>query len=137
MAVTIQLDSPAGEFLISQGVPAHALNSTRFLALSLPGGDALTVIRPFGRAMVFIKSQFLKPDLDGDLLADRSLPLLRHELFHVQQGHKWGFISYWARHLWARVRHLNLSPKKSSVEAPAYELLNAAHAALDALGIPG
>ncbi len=136
MAIQISAASPAGQFLISQGVPVSALNSTRLRVLNWQTGDALTVMLPFGRATIFMKSRFLEVDADGSLPVSRRLPLIRHELFHVQQGQKWGFFSYWARHLWARVRHRSISAKQSSVEAPAYEVQRAAHVALDELGIP-
>lgn len=136
MAVRIRTDSPAGQFLVSQGVSASVLDSTRFRSLNWQAGDALTVVWPFGRATVFIRSRFLEADPAGDLPVDRNLPLIRHELFHVQQGQEWGFLSYWARHLWARVRHRSISAKESSVEAPAYEVHRTAHAALDEVEVP-
>ena len=131
MAVRIAPDSSAGMFLKSLGVPDYALASTTFRVLNLQLGDALTVIWPGGRPTVFIKGRFLERDTSGGLPVGRNLPLIRHELYHVEQGREWGFIGYWARHLWARVRHLSVSARSSSVEAPAYDLQRAAHAALD------
>ena len=136
MAIRIRPESPAGRFLIAQGVSATALNSTTFRTLNWQAGDALTVMWPFGRATVFIRSRFLETDSVGELPVGRRLPLIRHELFHVQQGLEWGFLSYWARQLWARLRHLSISARESSVEAPAYEAQHTAHAALDETGIP-
>ena len=131
--VRIKPESAAGQFLISQDVPEDVLNSTRFRALDWQAGDALTVVWPTRNATVFIKSRFLETDESGDLPVGRNLPLIRHELHHVHQGKQWGFIGYWARHLWARVRHFSLMAKDSSVEAPAYGLQREAHVALDEL----
>jgi hypothetical protein len=136
MSIRISEDSPAGRFFTSQGVSSEALNATKFRVLNWQAGDALTVVWPFGRATVFARSRFLETGDDGELEVSRRLPLLRHELFHVQQGLDWGFAGYWARHLWARVRHFSISAKSSSVEAPAYVAHAAAHAALDELGVP-
>lgn len=131
----IRPDSEAGQFLVGQGVTEAELNTATFRVLNWQAGDALTVVWPFGGATIFIKSSFLRPDSDGDLPVDRKLPLIRHELFHVKQGIDWGFIKYWTKHLWARVRHLSISAKSSSVEAPAYELQRTADTALDQLGL--
>lgn len=131
----IRVDSDAGKFLIDQGVKRDALEKTNFRVLNWQAGGALTVIWPFGRVTVFIKSRYLEPDSNGDLPVNRKLPLIRHEFFHVAQGEEWGFFKYWAKHLWARVRHLSISAKNSSVEAPAYVLQREAHAALDDLGL--
>lgn len=131
--VRITSTSPAGQFLISQGVSESHLDAARFTKLNWQFGDALTVVWPFGRATIFMKSRFLETDDSGEFPVGRNLGLIRHELHHVEQGHNWGFIKYWARHLWARIKHRSISAKQSSVEAPAYELQRAAYAALDAL----
>lgn len=136
MAVRIEAGSPAGQFLISQGVSEAALGAAKFRVLNWQAGDALTVMWPLGSATIFVRSRFLELGADGELEVSRRLPLLRHELFHVQQGLDWGFFGYWAKHLWARVRHRSISAKKSSVEAPAYVVQYAAHDALDQKGIP-
>lgn len=129
--VQIRSSSPAGQFLISQGVTEAALNAAGFRVLNRQFGDALTVVWPTGKAMIFMKSKFLEVDDSGELPMGRNLALIRHELHHVQQGHEWGFLKYWTRHLWARVKHRSISAKTSSVEAPAYELQRKARAALE------
>ncbi len=131
----IDPSSEARTFLISQGATEETLRSASFRVLNLQLGDALTVVWPGGKATIYLKSRFLQPDESGQLPVNRSLALIRHELHHVEQGHNWGFTGYWARHLWARVRHLSVAAKSSSVEAPAYEIQRAAYAALDEMGV--
>ena len=94
MAVRIKPTSPAGQFLLSQGVTEDVLTATTFRVLNWQAGAAITVMLPLGRAAIFVKSKYLQPDTNGDLPVNRRLPLLRHELFHVQQGKDWGFIGY-------------------------------------------
>ena len=136
MAVRIKPTTPAGQFLISQGVPETTLEAASFRVLNWQAGAAVTVMLPFGKAAVFVKSKYLQPDPNGDLPVNRRLPLLRHELFHVQQGLDWGFIMYWVKQIWARVRYMSITAPNSPVEKPAYDDHKAAHATMDQLGIP-
>lgn len=131
--VRISSNSAAGQFLISQGASESVLETANFRVLNWQFGDALTVMLPFGKATIFTKTRFIATDESGEIPVGRHLALIRHELHHVEQGREWGFFKYWARHLWARVRHGSISAKQSSVEAPAYELQRAAYVALDAL----
>lgn len=108
------------------------LKATGFRVLNRQAADALTVVWPFGKATVFIKSEFIETDDSGEIPVGWHLALIRHELYHVEQGRKWGFVGYWACHLWARVKHRSIKAKEASVEAPAYELQRAAEKALSA-----
>ena len=127
--------SEAGAFLLSQGATEDELKAANFRVLNAQFGDALTVVWPGGSATIYVKGWFLQPDESGNLPVNRALALLRHELHHVRQGREWGFLGYWSRHLWARVRHLSIAAKSSSVEAPAYEIQRAAYAALAEMGV--
>ncbi len=131
--VRISPTSAAGQFLLSQGVPESVLTAATFRALNQQMGAALTVVWPTRNATVLIKSKYIETDESGEIPVTYKLALIRHELYHVEQGQQWGFIGYWARHLWARIRHLSVMAKSSSVEAPAYELQATARDALDAL----
>ena len=44
----------------------------------------------------------------------------RHELCHVAQARRWGFLGYWRRHLAARLRTRSLLAKDDPVEVEAY-----------------
>ncbi len=129
----ISSTSPAGQFLISQGVTETVLNAAKFRALNFQAGDALTVVWPNRNATIFIRSRYIEPDESGELPVTWKLALIRHELHHVEQGQQWGFFRYWARHLWARVKYRSISAKNSPEEAPAYVLQRQARAELDAM----
>jgi hypothetical protein len=136
MAIRIKPTSAAGQFLLSQGVTEDVLNAATFRMLNWQAGAAITVMLPFGIAAIFVKSKYLQPDANGDLPVNRRLPLIRHELFHVQQGKDWGFFGYWVKQLWSRVRYMSITAPNSPVEKPAYDAQAAAHATMDQLGIP-
>ena len=127
----ISPSSAAGQFLTSQGVSESVLESAKFRVLNWQAGDALTVVWPNRNATVFVRSRYIETDDAGELPISWKLALIRHELYHVEQGQQWGFFKYWARHLWARVKHRSISAKNSSVEAPAYVLQRQARAELD------
>lgn len=136
MSVRIKPSSPAGQFLMAHGVAESVLNAATFRVLNWQTGDAVTAMLPFGKAAIFVKSKYLQPDANGNLPIDRKLTLLRHELFHVQQGFDWGFVVYWVRQLWARIRYMSITAPNSPVETPAYDAQRAVHAAMDQRGIP-
>ncbi|GEM_PF-1760116 len=95
---------------------AH-LDSTIFWGWRKPfinGG--ITLILPFGKAIVIIESRYLRRDETGELIVDRQIALLRHELCHVQQGEDWGTLGYWRRHIWARIKSRSMAAKETDVE---------------------
>ena len=114
----------AGAELQTFGVSAAHLNSPTFWGWRKPfirGG--LTVVLPFGKAIVIIESRYLRKDANGQLIIDRQLALLRHELCHVQQGEDWGALGYWRRHIWARTKSRSMAAKETDVERHCYEAL--------------
>ena len=126
----IKPDSPAGRFMLGQGVSRADLEAATIKTLNRQFGHALTVTWPWGGATIYLKESRMPNIVDGEIAVDDRLPLLRHELVHVEQGRKWGFAGYWARHLWARVRHRSVLAQTSAAERPAYEAQAAAHLAL-------
>jgi len=73
--------SAAGSELQTFGVSTGHLDRTTFWGWRKPfisGG--LTVVLPFGKAIVIIESRYLRKDADGELIIDRQIALPRHEL---------------------------------------------------------
>ena len=98
----IDPSSEAGRLLIEMGVSEEDLGATRFVRFNWQAGGAITLPIPFGGCVVLAKSRFLPAGDDGELAVGRHLALLRHEMVHVRQRKEWGFLGYWARHIWAR-----------------------------------
>ena len=114
----------AGAELQTFGVSAAHLDSTRFWGWRKPfihGG--ITLVLPMGKAIVIIEARYLRKDADGELIVDRQIALLRHELCHVQQGEDWGVLGYWSRHIWARIKSRSMGAKENDVERHCYEAL--------------
>jgi hypothetical protein len=114
----------AGVELQTFGVSAAHLDSTTFWGWRKPfihGG--ITLILPFGKAIVIIESRYLRKDDSGELIVDRQIALLRHELCHVQQGEDWGMLTYWRRHIWARITSRSMGAKETDVERCCYDAL--------------
>jgi hypothetical protein len=82
---------------------------------------AITVALALDRALILMRSRYLVRGADGALADGRHLALIRHEFCHVAQLQRWGFVQYWLRHLWARVRSGSVLAADSEVEAPCYE----------------
>jgi hypothetical protein len=114
-------DSVAGRRMIGWGVSPVELGRARLFRWDRQKGGAITVALPFNRALILMRGRYLTRGADGALLDGRHLALIRHEFCHVAQLQRWGFLQYWLRHLWARVRSCSVLAAGSDVEAPCYE----------------
>ena len=114
----------AGVELQMYGVDVAHLDSTTFWGWrNLFISGSLTVVLPFGKAIVIIESRYLRKDANGQLVIDRELPLLQHEVCHVLHGEDWGTLGYWRRHIWARIKSRSIAAKETDVERHCYEAL--------------
>ena len=114
----------AGVELQMYGVGVAHLDSTTFWGwrkLFISG--SLTVVLPFGKAIVIIESRYLRKDANGQLVIDRELPLLQHEVCHVQHGEDWGALGYWRCRIWARIKSRSMAAKETEVERHCNEAL--------------
>lgn len=103
-------DSELGRRLQAAGVPDSDLLRTRSAAWPL--GGALTVALPGGCAILHPRAWREHPGAYGYAW--------RHELVHVEQARRWGFLGYWRRHISARLRTRSLLAESDPVEAEAY-----------------
>ena len=127
--------SDAGKLFLEMGVPEEDLRAVRFLGFNWQTGGAVTLALPFWGAAVLVKTKYLTVGEDGHLELNRHLALLRHEMVHVRQRAEWGFLRYWAKQLWARVKTRSILAPDSDVEKPGYEAQAAAYKFLDERGI--
>lgn len=115
-------DSVSGQRLMANGVGEAEIASTRFVVWNKQKGYAITLPIPFLGMLVFIKSDHLVRDENGDLADTTEIRYPIHELCHSKQVLDWGVLRYYWRHLTTRIKARDLIVRDSDVEVPCYEI---------------
>ena len=108
----IDLEGKLGRKLIEHGVTKDEILATDFV--TWPCAGALTAPISAKRVTVFVPRAWIGNQTGYGYA-------FRHEFYHVRQARTWGRVSYWMKHVAARIKTRSMLAKDDPVEIGAYD----------------